>query len=96
MKREEVYKLIDGEREYQDVRWSPENSTCAGKHSITEFLVFIRDYINEALHILSRSAELEATEEVLHIVRKIGGLSVACMEQNGGRYRSQEDIDKYK
>lgn len=93
--REWAYESIDTERHYQAVRWNEETTETGGKHSVTEFLVFIQDYTNEALHVLTRNPEPQATEEALHIVRKIAALGVACMEQNGSFPRSQEDIEKY-
>ena len=84
MERKEVYELIDGERDYQDLLWNKDTTATEGNHSVAEFLMFIQDYTNEALHILSRKGEPQASEEASHIVRKVAGLSVACMEQNGG------------
>jgi hypothetical protein len=52
--RSDVYKAIDTERGYQDAKWGSTES--AGLHSITEFLVFIRDYTEEALHAESRES----------------------------------------
>jgi hypothetical protein len=83
--RSEVYKAIDTERDYQDAKWGPTES--AGLHSITEFLVFIRDYTEEALHIESRESMRTADPKALEIMRKVAGLAVACMEQHGAPER---------
>lgn len=85
--RKEVYKAIDGEREYQAARWNEHTTSTKGFHSVTEFLVYIRDYAEEGLHVCSREADPEASEKALHIVRKIAALGVGCMEQNGVRER---------
>jgi hypothetical protein len=84
--RTEVYHAIDTERDYQDAKWGPTEST--GLHSITEFLVFIRDYTNEALHIESRESMTTADPKALDAIRKVAGLAVACMEQHGAPERS--------
>ena len=76
MDRQEVYRLIDGERDYQDVRWQkPEHS-----HSVTEYLVYVRDYVEDALHRVSHE---DGDEGVRPHLRKIGALAVACMEDHG-------------
>ena len=88
MHRKEVYKIIDQEREYQSLKWNERTTDSNGFHSITEFLVFIRDYTEEALHAESRMDEKSADEFATHNVRKIAALAVACMEQNGALKRS--------
>jgi hypothetical protein len=85
--RPEVYAAVDSERAYQDLRWNESTTSCAGVHTATEFLVFMRDYIEEAMRHVSRNAEPGATEFVLHSIRKVTGLGVACMEQNGAPHR---------
>jgi hypothetical protein len=81
--QEEAFEAIRGERRYQDQRWNGQTTSTGGIHSVTEFLVFIRSYLNEAMEHVSRNAEPDASDHALGIVRKIGGLAVACMEQNG-------------
>jgi hypothetical protein len=83
MERTEIYSVLDGERAYQETRWNCNTTSTCGKHSVTEFLVFIQDYVNEALHTMSRNPDPYATETCLHSLRKITALGVACMEQHG-------------
>ena len=83
MKREEVYQALDGERDYQAQRWNESTTQTGGFHSVTEFLVYMRDYTEEALHYLSRNSDPEATQFALNSIRKIAALGVNCMEQNG-------------
>jgi len=85
--RAEVYEAIDSERRYQDMRWNASTTTTEGNHNVTEFLVYMRDYVEEALHYLSRNADPEATKFALNSVRKVATLGVACMEQNGAPQR---------
>lgn len=82
MKRDDVYKLIDGEREYQKKRWNPDTTITGGIHHVTDYLVYMQDYIHEAMHIVSRAADPSASDQALEIIRKITAMGVACMEQN--------------
>ena len=54
-----------------------------GIHTVTEFLVFMQSYLNQAIDQVSRNPELEASRMALDTIRKITTLGVACMEQNG-------------
>jgi len=85
--RLDAMQAIHDERRYQAERWNEHTTSTAGRHSVTEFLVYMRDYVEEALHVVSREADPEASEKALHIVRKVAALGVACMEQNGVRRR---------
>ena len=85
--RDEVYAALTAERDYQDGRWDATHTSTCGRHSVTEFLVFIEDYVSEAKHHLSRNGEPGASEFALHSMRKIGALAVACMEQHGAKRR---------
>ncbi len=89
--RQEVYNAIDGERNYQE-GWKDKTLTdSGGLHSNVEFLVYIQDYVSEALHVASRKPDPEAEEFCLNSLRKIAALAVAAMEQNGVRYRDSKD-----
>ena len=81
---------IASEREYQDRLWGPTGSE--GKHSTIEFLVFMKDYIDEALHLASRHADGKMRDALADSMRKITTMGIACMEQNGIRYRELEDL----
>ena len=86
--RELIYSFIDSERNYQNAKWNPDTCTSGGRHSRVEFLVYMRDYIEEALHIASREADERCNSRVDATIRKVAGLAVACMEQNGGHPRT--------
>lgn len=88
----DVFNAIRGEREYQQALWGP--TEMQGKHNVTEFLVYLRDYVEEGLHIQSRIASPGAEDETLPIMRKIAALAVACMEQNGIVVRDMIDLKK--
>jgi hypothetical protein len=75
-----AFGAIISEREYQDAKWNK-------NHSNTEFLVYIRDYVEEALHFSSREADDKCLAKQQDSLRKIAALAVAAMEQNGSRPR---------
>ena len=81
--RQEVYAVIDGERDYQRKWEDPALTDSGGRHSETEFLVYIQDYVNEALHEATRKPDPEAFKFCLNSLRKIAALAVAAMEQHG-------------
>ena len=70
-----VTTLVRDEREYQRVRWPGHT------HSAQEYLVFIRDYIEEALHLVSRNDETEIAPVAMGIVRKVAAMCVASREE---------------
>jgi len=85
MKRKNVYKLIDNERDYQDSRWNTDNETRSGKSdildqdkSLAEWLNYLEFHLGEAKHGVY-SLEPKKTKES---IRKIAALAVACMEYN--------------
>ena len=82
MKREDVYKLIDGERNYQDSRWNSNTTTSYEIHSVKEWMMFIEDYVNEAKHILSREPKQVADIKGMNIMRKMAAMAVCAMEQH--------------
>lgn len=88
--RPEVYKLIDGERDYQDKRWGVSPGSTQGWHSAQEWLSFLQDYANEGLHVGTRGGDEEAYQKQLSIIRKIAGIATAAMEQHGAPPRETE------
>lgn len=86
--REDVYKAIDGEREYQVKRWGDDQET-----EINSFLLYMEHHLQRAREIASTQTDGNnypgATGECsLDIVRKITTLGVACMEKNGAPLRA--------
>ena len=78
MERKEVYKLIDGERDYQDtVRKENENETRNDdEKSIAEFILYMENKLEEAkvnIYYLNNTLAMAS-------IRKITGLGVAAME----------------
>lgn len=81
--REEVYKAIDSERDYQDSKWN-----ASTYHSLYEWLVYLQDYLTEGIHQASRLPDKQRFPLVLDTVRKIGAMCVSAMEQHGAPYRT--------
>jgi hypothetical protein len=74
--RQEIFEVIEDERIYQDNKWKkPQHS-----HSVTEYLVFISHYVNDAMKKVST---MDGEKEALPNIRKIAALAVAAMEENG-------------
>jgi len=83
MERVEVYKAIDSERDYQDLKWNSETTTSDGRHSFEEWFTYIEDYIGEAKHVLSRQSKQVADTFASDVMRKVAGMAVCAMEQHG-------------
>jgi hypothetical protein len=87
MERSKVYKIIDGERDYQDERWNKHTTKSGGKHDPDTWLVYIQHYLTKAIEVASTKPNPKAAEEVMEIIRKIGAMAVCAMEQNGVKER---------
>lgn len=87
--RNEVFSAISNEREYQDAVWCAATTPTDGRHSPTEFLVYIQHYLNKAVVEASTRADPDSKVAVLDNLRKAVALGVACMEQNGVVWRDQ-------
>lgn len=86
--RQEVFALIEGERAYQETRWNEKTTPSEGNHSPQEWLSYIRDYTEEALHIGARESDATSRQKQMNIMRKIATLAVAAMENNGAPART--------
>ena len=75
MKRNDVYSLIDGERDYQDIIWKDDK-----EHSPTEYLVYIGHYLQKANQLATTLPDKDVNESVMDVIRKIGAMCVAAME----------------
>ena len=81
MKRSDVYKLIDCERQYQISRHEvlyAEKPHRDEDHSVADWLIYIMKQVGYA------KAEIYKlnTDAALEHIRKITALGVACMEHN--------------
>jgi hypothetical protein len=81
--RSDVYKVIDGERDYQDSMWNADTTASKGLHTPGEFLLMMEHYIAEARRAYCSAGEPQATTKMLDRMRCVTGLGIACFEQNG-------------
>ena len=75
MKRDDVYKLIDGERNYQENASKP----SFRKKTVAEELVLIERYARKAGDLW---ADIIGDEDCLNEIRKIAAICVRCMEHH--------------
>ena len=77
--RPQVFHAIDTEREYQRQRWGEGGEA----HTPLEYLDYIQDYTNEAMHRLSRTSDEAALKATQDSLRKIAALAVCALERHG-------------
>ena len=83
--RSAVYSAIDSERAYQEMRVDRDNGSPS--HTPEEFLLYMDYYLHLAKQTASTTWGPEAHEQMLHAIRKVTALGVACMEANGAPRR---------
>lgn len=79
--RFDAYRAIDSERSYQEQRFGPGRDLTIG-----EFILLAEEYICLAASLWVRETKPETG--ALHIMRKVAGIAVACMEQHGAPLRN--------
>jgi len=82
MERTEVYKRLDTERQYQDLRWSPrreKNGTPDEEKPIAEWINYMEYHLAKA----KEKVYFLEDEAALAEVRKVTALGVKCMELHG-------------
>ena len=84
MKREDVYKLIDKERYYQDMKWGGENHDRV--HSVGDWIIFMELFLDKAKLAL----RIGDTAALVNIM-KVTALGVAAMEASGEPDDSDEE-----
>jgi hypothetical protein len=82
---EDVCEALQGERAYQDSLAS--TSETDGHHTVTEFLLYMDTYVQDAKQLASKTWGPQATTKTLDAIRKITALGIACMQQNGVVHR---------
>lgn len=89
--RTEVYSAIDTERDYQNARWgdTPGEESGHNPHSVTEWLTYMRHYVEEGLKLATLSSRKDDPYDTaaLQFARKVAALGVVCMEQHGAPRR---------
>lgn len=91
--RQEVYTVIDGERNYQDNLGCDRTELCELPpeqriRGVAEYAVMMDVYLQRAKNAWTNSA---GAIGALHEIRKVAALAVACMEDNGALSRSNNN-----
>jgi hypothetical protein len=89
MERKDVYKLIDGEREYQQDLEKDSSRHDGHKHTVGDYLVLLNSYVSKANTAWSDNG---TDTQALDVIRKIAGICVHCMEE----YDAPERKNIYK
>lgn len=81
--REQVYKAIDGERDYQD-SLGPDRTDGSVK-SVGDYITMLNTYQRRATDAWTN---IPGNRQALHEIRKIAAIAVRCMEEHGIELRS--------
>ncbi len=91
MKRQEVYQVIEGERDYQDSLQVQNDWAYNGQPSVTEELVMMEEYLQKAR---TEWVHNKGDEKCLDMMRKVVGIGVRCFENHGVPKRNQLGVPK--
>lgn len=83
-KRYKVYKIIDGERDYQDSKWGVQTDRAKPTES---FIVYMKAYLDQAVKDISFNS---GDAKALDTLRKVVSLGIACFEIHGVPERTIE------
>jgi hypothetical protein len=75
MNRDDVYELIDGERDYQDAL--PSTRTDGREHTVGEYMIMMQYYMAKAVEGWTMTP---SDQKALDNIRKIAAICVHCME----------------
>ena len=78
MTREQVFELINGERDYQN-KLGPERTDGSDK-TVGDYLTMLRCYLRKAEDAWTDNA---GCEPALDQIRKVAAIAVRCMEDHG-------------
>jgi hypothetical protein len=85
--REEVYRAVDTERNYQDSLGPSRcefESGAMRHHSVGDHLVMLHEYVKRAFEAWVNNP---GDQQALEVVRKVAGIAVRCMEYHGAPTR---------
>ena len=88
MNRQEVYTIIDEERDYQDTKWGDPDKR---PKQVGSWLTLMRYLLTEAEATWSIT---DGDQTALDEIRKLAAVSVACMEQHGAVKRKWSNYGK--
>lgn len=83
--RADVYKVIDGEREYQQTLPPNRSEDPTRRRTVAEYLTMMDHYVRHAQDAWTMRAGIEYP---LNDMRKIAALAVRCMEEWGALPRT--------
>lgn len=89
-----VKEIVLGEIQYQESLWNENTTESKGFHTLPEFLVFISDYLDEAIHLISRNPEPKASLLASHNLRKILTMILNGIHQNKFKDAFLFDLDR--
>lgn len=78
--REQIYNLIDGERDYQD-KLGPDR-TDGGTRTVGDYITMMTYYVT-TMH--AEWTKNPGDEQALNVMRKCAGIAVHCMEDYIGK-----------
>ncbi len=82
---------LESELIYQGICWNEKTTSSKGLHSDIEFLVFIEDYLREAMTTVSRGAEPAVNVEASHNIRKITAMAFSSSMINNWIFVKDND-----
>lgn len=80
MTRDDVYRLIDGERDYQDSLGPDRREPSELPHSVGDYLVMLDTYLRKAKDGWTNNP---GVTPALEQIRKVAAIAVHCMEDHG-------------
>jgi hypothetical protein len=87
MNRQQIYGIIDGEREFQDSMYNPHEKLTSGAtraerdRDVTSHLVLLDIYLNKAKNDWNVKGD---NRPALKQIAKIGAIAVRALERAGG------------
>jgi hypothetical protein len=86
--RDRVYRAINTERDYQDSLGPERVENDERPHTVTDELTMIATYLRKAQDAYTNNPNVNGVAiDALHVIRKIAGMCVRCMENHGAPYR---------
>ena len=85
LSRKEVLESLSTERDYQNQIWDANNKS-SNATSISAYILWMEYQLQLARTLASTTDETTGTETanaIMEVVRKVGGLAVACGELHG-------------
>lgn len=79
MKREDIYAVLNKERDYQDKRWGGNNHDET--HNLGDWLIYMQHYMDRAR--IKYTTSMNTNKSTLDELRKVVAIGIACFEQQG-------------